>query len=270
MVMKTRNKIILGLIAIVLLAVGGGVYYVVTNLDALVKAAIEKYGSEATRTAVRVAKVHISLGGGTGTINGLTIANPTGFAAPDAFSLGEIHLAINTKALTDKKIAIDEIRIIAPQITYEMNADKLGNLNILKDNLLGPGNSSRSTSGTQKPATGKPIVLFVRHVVLEDAALHATIVPLKDKQYDLKLPKLEMNNLNGTPAQIARQILTRLTEFARSEIQKSAIGQEIDKFKDAAKAKMAEKKAELKARTDEKVTAEKQKVKDKLKGIFGK
>lgn len=268
--MKTRNKIILGLVAITLLVIGGGVYYVISNLDMLVKAAIEKYGSEATRTAVRVAKVHISLGGGAGTINGLTIANPAGFSAPNAFSLGEIHLAINTKALTDKKIAIDEIRIIAPQITYEMNADKLGNLNMLKDNLLGPAGSSPSATGKEKPAAGKPVVVFIRHVVLEDAALHATIVPLKDKQYDLKLPKLEMHNLNGTPAQVARQILTRLTEFARSEIQKSAIGQEIDKFKDEAKAKLAEKKAELKSRTDAKVAAEKQKAAEKLKSLFGK
>jgi uncharacterized protein involved in outer membrane biogenesis len=266
--MKTRNKIILGLVVIILLALAGGVYYVVTNLDALVKAAIEKYGSEATKTAVRVERVHISLGGGSGTITGLTIANPSGFAAPTAFSLGEIHTAINTKALTDKKIVIDEVRILAPQITYEMNTDKQGNLNVLKDNLVAA--TPKQTGPVEKKPEGKPLVLTIRHVILQDAALHATLVPLNNKQYDLKLPKLEMTNLNGTPAQIARQILTRLTDHARAEIQKSAIGQEIDKFKDEANAKMEEKKAELKAKGDEKLEAEKQKAKDKLKSLLGR
>lgn len=165
--MKTRNKIIVGLIVILLVGVGGGIYYVVSNLDNLVKAAIEKYGSEATKTAVRVARVNISLRNGAGTINGLTIANPDGFAAPMAFSLGEIHTAINTKALTDKKIVIDEVRILAPQITYEMNAAKQGNLNILKDNLVATA-PKQSGPAENKPA-GKPVVLFIRHVILQDA-----------------------------------------------------------------------------------------------------
>ena len=43
------KKFILGLVVVVILVVGGVVFYGLSNLDALVKAAIEKYGSEATQ-----------------------------------------------------------------------------------------------------------------------------------------------------------------------------------------------------------------------------
>ena len=73
------KKIILGLFLVILIAIAGGLYYVLSNLDALVEAAIEKHGSEATQTAVLVDSVKIDLASGAGGISGLTIANPKGF-----------------------------------------------------------------------------------------------------------------------------------------------------------------------------------------------
>ena len=51
------KKIILGLVLLIIFAIAGGVYYVLTNLDSMVEQAIEKYGSEATQTAVLVDSV---------------------------------------------------------------------------------------------------------------------------------------------------------------------------------------------------------------------
>ena len=76
------KKIILGVVLIVIVAIGGGVYYVLNNLDDLVKAAIEKHGSAATQTSVRVDSVKINLLEGSGGISGLTIANTSGFDMP--------------------------------------------------------------------------------------------------------------------------------------------------------------------------------------------
>src|SRR5688572_15711280 len=50
-IFATRNngmkKIILGIALLLFIAIGGAIYYVFSNLDAIVKLAIEKYGSEA-------------------------------------------------------------------------------------------------------------------------------------------------------------------------------------------------------------------------------
>ena len=73
---------------------------VLTRLDAIVKAAIEKYGSAATATAVRVESVRIRLREGSGTVRGITIANLRGFEGKHAFSLGETGVAIEVGSIT--------------------------------------------------------------------------------------------------------------------------------------------------------------------------
>ena len=212
------KKLLIGIFVILILAVAGGVYYVVANLDPIIKTAIEKYGSETTQTAVKVDNVLIRLTRGSAAINGLTIANPDGFSLPYAFSLGQIASDIDVDKTTKDKIAIELISISAPQIFYEINVDRQGSLNVLKDNLgtssSAPGESPSNT--TQNDS----IQLHIAHFLLEDAKLHAKITPLNDKTYNLQLPTLELTNLNGTPQQITSQILSQLITHAEKEIQK--------------------------------------------------
>ena len=68
------NKIILSLFFIVMVAIAAGIYYVMTNLDSLVKDAIETHGSKVTQTAVRVDKVNIKLADGVAGLSGLSIS----------------------------------------------------------------------------------------------------------------------------------------------------------------------------------------------------
>ncbi|HUJ17934.1 MAG TPA: hypothetical protein VL197_08065 [Nitrospirota bacterium] len=56
-----KKKIIISVIPVLLLAVAGTAGYVLTNLNSIVRAAIEKYGSQATKTAVRVSSVKIRI-----------------------------------------------------------------------------------------------------------------------------------------------------------------------------------------------------------------
>jgi len=128
------KKTALAIVIILLVAIAGAIYYVFSNLDAIVKAAIESYGSDAVKTAVRVEDVAIRLTEGAATINGLTIANPDGFVTPLAFSLGEITVDINLEKTEQALVAIDAINIIAPEVFYEINAERKGSLNVLKDN----------------------------------------------------------------------------------------------------------------------------------------
>ena len=115
------KKVVLGAILVLLITIGFGVYYLLSNLDSLVKSAIETYGSEATQTSVRVDNVKIVLQDGSGTIRGLTIGNPKGFATPNAFSLGEIATQIDLKSLSEDVPVIEHITIRAPEVFFELN-----------------------------------------------------------------------------------------------------------------------------------------------------
>lgn len=269
------KKTLLIIVVLIIVAIAGGIYYVLQNLDNLVKAAIEKYGSEATHTAVRVDKVKIRLQEASAAVSGLTVANPKGFAAPSAFSLGQIATSLDLKNTTKDKIVINEIRINAPQVFFEVNAEKQANLNILKEKL--GGGAKAGSAGSEAEAGGNVPQLTIRKFIFADAALHAKLVPLNNKEYNLKLPPLQLANLRGTPQQISRQVLNQLIDQARTEIRKRGIDAELDKAKAQVKAKVDAEKAKLQEKTDaekaklqEKSDAEKAKAQDKLKQLLGK
>ena len=258
------KKVILGLVLVIIFAITGAVYYVLTNLDALVEAAIEKHGSEATQTAVRVDSVKIDLSNGAGAISGLTIANPKGFALPYAFSLGEIRTGIDLQSLKEEPYIIDEITILAPQVFVEINEGNKTNLNELKKNLTAASSSSSSSQKKDQPvseSSAKEPRLIIRRVTFADGIIQAKVAALQNKEYQLKLPGLDMKDLGGskgaTGSELASEILKRLTDRASEVVQKDIIDAELNKLKD---------KAQADARKEE----EKKKAEDKLKNLFNR
>ena len=268
------KKIILGLFILLIVAVGVVSYYVLTNLDEIVKAAIEKYGSEATHTAVRVDKVKIGLKEGSAAVYGITIANPTGFGDPNAFSLGEVSARIDYDSVSGDVIIIDDIAVLAPQVFFEMNKDKKTNLNELKSNITASAPTKPAAKGESRPAEGKEPKLIIRHMKFAEGNIQATVVPLNNKIYKLKLPAIEMKDLGGkngaTPSEIAKQILSKLTDQAKAAIKQQGLDKELDKLKAQVQEKVDEEKARLKSKADSKVEEEKKKVEDKLKGLLGR
>jgi len=267
------KKTIFILIILLLIVIAGAVFYLLNNLDALVEAAIEEFGSDAVKTSVQVEAVEISLTEGAATINGLTIANPDGFSLPQAFSLGEITLDINLEKTQQELIAIDAINVIAANVFYEINAERNGSLNMLKENL---GMSAGSSTGTSvddkssKDSAVAPIRLDISRFEFKDASLHAKVVPLKDKTYDLMLPALILTDLSGTPEQISRQLLDKLIDHAKKEIRKQGLDKELAVLKAKVQQRVDEEKAKLEQQADERVDQEKQKAQDKLNNLLGR
>ena len=240
---KSRKGILItALVLVILLA--AGITYILTNLEILVKMAIEKYGSQATQTAVRVSSVEISLKEGSCSMELLTVGNPKGFDLKHAFSLGKIGVDINPKSLTKEEIGIDDIVVRALEIFVEVNKDKKTNLNEIKNNLpKGSGAPSKSKEPKKK---SKEKQLFIRRILFETGQIYARVVPMDNKEYQLKLGRFEMRNLRGTPKQIAMQVMKRLTNQALSEVKKSGVGQAMDRYGDKAKSQLeSEKKKAL-------------------------
>ena len=267
------NKIIPGLVLIVA-AAAVGLYYVVTNLDSLVEAAIEKYGSEATQTSVLVDSVKINLADGAAGIKGLTVANPGGYAQPYAFSLGEVRAGIDLQSLQEEPYIINEITVLAPQVFVEINEANKTNLNELKKNL-----ASGSTAAAQdkKPQTAtegsaKEPRLIIRRVTFADGDIQARVAALDNKELKIKLPGLDMTNLGGskgaTATELASEILNRLTDLSIEVVKKDIIDAELNKLKAKAQQKIDEEKAKLEEKADSKLEEQKDKARDKLKGLF--
>ena len=241
-VKKRKKKGILITLLILVILISTVIVFTLFNLNFIVKTAIEKYGSQATQTAVRVQGVQISLKNGSGSIKGLTVANPKGFETPYAFSLGEIGVYIDLKSLTGDEIGIDGIVVNAPKIFVEINEDKKNNLNELKKNLL--STDSQPAKSTTSGKESKETMLFIRHIIFSKGQIDAKVIPM-NKEYQLKMPSVEMWNLRGTPKQIAFQVINRLTNKALAEVKKKGIGQVTDKIGDKAKSLLKTKKLRL-------------------------
>jgi hypothetical protein len=267
------RKILISIVVVLIVVVIGAVFYVYTNLDAIVKAAIEQYGTEAVKTSVQVEGVEIKLTEGAASIQGLTVANPGGFSLPQAFSLGEIAVDIDLERTSKELVAIDAIRIAAPRVFYEINAERQASLNILKDNLgADSGVSSSTTAPDETPPAEQtaPMQLDIARFEFQDASLHAKLVPLDNKTYDLKLPALVLTSLQGTPEQISQQLLDRLIDHAREEVKKQGLDKEIAELKAKAQQRVDEERAKLEQKADERLEEEKQEVEDKLKDLLNR
>ncbi len=218
------KKIGLGLI--ILLAISAGaLWYLVSNLDSLIKAAIEKYGSAATQTAVTADSVKLSLSSGAGTISGLSIGNPPGFTSPQALGVGAISVQLDTSSLTGNgPIVLRTINIAQPQINYEVTGgvsltgvSTSSNLQIIQNNVK----NYAGRVAAAPPQSGTPArkeIINDLYVTGGEVNLIATTV-LHGKKITVPLPAIHLTNIGrasggATPAQIASQIINAITSQA--------------------------------------------------------
>lgn len=267
------KKLVIAVFIILILAIAGALYYVVSNLDAIIEAAIEEFGSDAVKTSVEVEKVETRLTEGAAVIYGFSVANPSGFSLPQAFSLDEIAVAINPEQTDKGTIAIDLINIVAPKVYFEINEQRQGSLNVLKDNLgMGEAATADVPSGESGPSGSlqDAMKIDIARFNFSDASLHAKIVPLNNRTYDLKLPALVLTDLGGTPQQISRQVLDKLIDHAKNEIRKQGLDKELAEIRARAQQRVDEEKAKLEQQADERIEDEKSKAEDKLKNLLGR
>jgi uncharacterized protein involved in outer membrane biogenesis len=151
--MPKTIKIFIGVAVASIVIFGIAVALLMSNLDGIVKTAIEKFGSQVAGVPVRVADVKISLSEGRGTIKGLTVANPAGFKTPTAFSLGEITLAIDTGSVTKDPVVIKEIIVAAPEVTYEVGTGG-SNVDAIKKNVEAATGGGKATPAKEPAKDG--------------------------------------------------------------------------------------------------------------------
>ncbi|HXH64919.1 MAG TPA: hypothetical protein VNH42_05355 [Mariprofundaceae bacterium] len=231
------KKLLIG-VGIVLAVIVAGLFYVWTNLDNIVKTAIQTYGSQATKTAVRVDGVKIDLKQGMATITGLTVANPGGFTDPYLFKLGSISTKIDTSSLNSNPIVIDEIDISAPAVVYEINKSGVSNVDVIKKNLgvgSGGGESASSSGGSQ-------LKMIIRKIVVEGSSAKVRIAAL-DKEQSVTLPRIVMTDVgkksNGeTAAQVAQQLSDKMLANVQGSVAKIGVDKYLGKSADAVKQQM--------------------------------
>jgi uncharacterized protein involved in outer membrane biogenesis len=219
-----RNKIVLIIAAVIIAVIAALVILTVTNLDQIVKTAIERYGSDATGTSVHVGSVKIELAKGTAAVSRLTVANPPGFSAPHLLSLGSISVTVEPRTATSPVIVIDEVRLTGPQVTYERNDKGQANVDVIRRNL---GSAGPAKPAEDKSTRGSGKKLRIKKLVVENGTVEVRIAGLDEKPRTATLGRIELHDIGGasgaTPDQAARQVITAvLSETSRQAVQAGA------------------------------------------------
>ncbi|HXU93757.1 MAG TPA: AsmA family protein [Gallionella sp.] len=212
------KKAVIALLAVAVVAATVTLWFS-NPLDSLLKAAIEKFGSEMTAATVRVSKVHLSPTDGRGALSGLSLGNPKGFKTDHAFKAGHIEVALDPATLADDTILINKILIDAPSISYE-KGDNGTNFDVIQRNVeryLGTAQKKN-----EKTEPGKKMV--IESLVIRNAKVNY------NGMIELSLPDIELHNIGkkrggATSAEVVNAIVAELNaQIAIALAKTAAIG----------------------------------------------
>lgn len=202
---------------VVVILIAAGAYFLFSNLGSIIKAAVESFGTEITQAKVELNSVDLSPTDGAGAMRGLTIGNPAGFKTDSAFKLGEISLKVDTSTLTSDVIVIHEIRIIRPEVTYELG-DGGSNVDAIQrnvDSYLKAQGIDPNAKGESK-SSGEGPKLIIENLYIQDGKVRVSAGFLKGKTLDSPLPNLHLKDIGkeekgASPGEVAKKIMDSMT-----------------------------------------------------------
>jgi len=260
--MKKLMITVIGLLAVVTV----GLVFVWSNLDGIVKEAIQTHGSEATKTQVSVANVALKLESGQASISGLNVGNPSGFSEPNIFELGEISVKIDISSINENPIVIDEIMIKAPVVAYEINKSGTSNADVLKKNL----GVSESSSSASSSSGEDEVKMIIRKLVVEGSKAKVRIAAMGGEEQSVSLARIQLTDIGkksggATAAEVAQLLSSKLLGNVKTSVAKLGVkkylGKSADSFKKGALDKVGN------AATGVGVDGA---AGDAMKGLFGK
>lgn len=230
-------KKLLVVFLLVIVALGGAAYYYLGNINAIVKEQVEKHGSNALQTTVKVGGVNIKLLDGFGEITNFSIANPKGFSSATAIGFDTVRLDIGTENITEMPIVIEEILIDSVSTLYELNAQGKGNLNALLDQIKSQSSSQKSepSASEDKSSGDSDIRIVVKKLAVKDTKLALDLTALGQKRYDETLPTFEIQNIGGKDGLPPEELGQVIGKSMLDNIIKQAKKKQEEKLTDKAK-----------------------------------
>ncbi len=212
------KKILIG-VAVLVVIVAAGAYFLLGNLDAIVKAAVEKIGSDLTQTRVTLDDVDIEETSGRGVFRGFRVTNPDGFSDDDAFKFEEVSVTIDATSILSDPVIIKEIVIVGPEVFYEFGDDGT-NLDRLSKNV-----QSKAGSGGGGESGGPKFV--IENLYLRDGKVTVR-APLLNEKISLPLPTIHLTDIGkegrgATPGDIADQMMEAILAGAGSAVSSANI-----------------------------------------------
>ena len=248
------KKLLIGLLILIALA-GGAFYYLSTKGDGLIRNAVVEYVPPIIGADVQLDNVRLDAKNGSAEFNGLVLGNPSGFNSNHLFKIDNMSLKLDIQSLTSDVIKINEVRLNAPDMIYEVGRSG-NNIGKVQENV------DKYIKELGFESDDSQLKYIVEHVYINATKVEVVSDLIGGKGVGITLPNLHITDIgkkeNGAIAsdvlkQIFAVISANATKMAQEEILNNAVGNIKDLGDNTVK------------KLEDDVT---NKVKDKLKGIL--
>jgi hypothetical protein len=214
--MKTLKMVGIPVLVLATIAIALA-YFLLSNLDEIIKRVIEEVGSQVTRTEVTLESVHLDLKTGRGKLSGLKIANPPGggYKSAYAFQLDSILLDVDLESLNGPVVIITDLTVDGAKLIAEQKGEKT-NLSELLDKVrdssekAGKASTGKKQTQPQGEAASSDVRLMLEKFTFTNTS--ATIITEQLGEKALQVPGFQLNNIGNkeaglTPEQAAIELL---------------------------------------------------------------
>lgn len=156
--MKKKLWIVLGVVLLVVVVVGAGVWFYV---DTIARRSIERAGTYATGVETEVEDADVRIFAGELTLDSVSIANPQGYQAPHFLELDKGFVSVGLGSLMEDQVEVPQLNLTGLHLWVERTGEG-NNFDVILDHL-------RNLSSGPPREGGKKYV--IREMVIENVVV---------------------------------------------------------------------------------------------------
>lgn len=259
------------IIAAVVVVIGIAlILFGLSKIGPLIKAAVNTYGPQITKTEVRLGDVGVSIFSGEAKLKDLFLGNPKGFRTPQAMTVGSIFVNVDEKSLTKDTIIIDKVEVVRPQITYEKASGTDNFQTILNNVKSATGGGTTTKKPAEEKGGGKK--LLIRDFIIKEGKVNLSMTALAGKTVSANLPDIHLKDIGkstggSSPAEALNEVFAALHKQITSPAVTDALMKSLKDMGLSAEGLAGEAGKAAESAVEKELGAETSK---KLKGLLGK
>jgi len=210
-------KILAILFVFIVLIVVGAAAFGLSRLDALAKQVIEQGATHVLDVKTTLRKADVQLTKSAFAMEGLNVANPSGYKTPHFLALGSGGVSLNPQSLKTKLIELPTLTLADLDVNLEKSGGKANYQQIL-DNMKRFESSGSSAPSSSSESEYK---FVIRRLEIKNISAHANLIPLVgDKAVvDVVVPEIVLTDVGtgGKPLDMSA-LVNLITKSVLSSI----------------------------------------------------
>ena len=227
------SRILLITLLVVLVAAGITSFVLVKNIDRMATAAIDEAGDELLASGVSIESAKIGIFDGTLRLSGFVISNPEGFSSQPALSVGSVVLDVDLGTVGDEVIVVQQVEIINPQVTYEIDVNGVSNMDALQRTLEKKIPANRGRRQDKR--------LIIERLDFRGGNITARAASQPGLELVFDFPVVFMNDIGDPGGAAPEEVGNIIAEKLMAEINRAAKKAGVDQLVNAQKERVRDK-----------------------------